>query len=130
MKRARSRRCCAGMCLAASRSRRRLELYLAHASLIMKNGRRRLQLRRLFLACVTVPLLLSGCRREHFPQYAPDFREFAYVTNGGSNTVTVLDLVNLRQDCVLQVGAEPSGITANPKRNEVYAVNSASGSVR
>jgi YVTN family beta-propeller protein len=95
----------------------------------MKNDRRRLQLRRLFLACVTVPLLLSGCRRQHFPEYPPDYREFAYVTNGGSNTVTVLDLVNLRQDRVLQVGAEPTGITANPKRNEVYAVNAGSGTV-
>jgi YVTN family beta-propeller protein len=93
----------------------------------MKNDRRRPRLRRLFVVCL-LPLL-NGCRRQHFPQYPPDYREFAYVTNGGSNTVTVLDLVNLRQDRLLQVGAEPTGITANPKRNEVYAVNSGSGSV-
>jgi len=74
-------------------------------------------------------LSLGGCRRRGFPEYPPDYREFAYVTNGGSNTVTVLDLVNLRQDRVLEVGGAPSGITANPKRNEVYAVNSASGTV-
>jgi YVTN family beta-propeller protein len=87
---------------------------------------------RLFAAYVFL-LVLSGlalsCRRVRFPQYPSDYREFAYVTNGGSNTVTVLDLVNLRQDRVLQVGVEPTGVTANPRRNEVYAVNSGSASV-
>jgi YVTN family beta-propeller protein len=103
----------------------------------VKNGltiknRRRLQLRRLFLACIALGLAafgLASCRRRGFPEYPADYREFAYVTNGGSNTVTVLDLVNLRQERILQVGAAPTGITANPARNEVYAVNSASGSV-
>ena len=74
-------------------------------------------------------LTLAGCRRHHFPQYPANFREFAYVTNTGSNTVTVLDLINLRQDRVLAVGSEPTGITVNPKKNEVYAVNSGSGTV-
>jgi YVTN family beta-propeller protein len=92
-----------------------------------KDGRPRL--RRLFLACLALPLILGGCRRQHFPQYPADYREFAYVTNGGSNTTTVLDLVNLRQDRVLAVGAEPTGVAANPARNEVYVVNSGSGSV-
>jgi YVTN family beta-propeller protein len=114
------------MFLAGLRSRRRLELRLPDDNLIMKNGRRRLRLRRLFAVCMLLPLLLSGCRRQHFPEYPADYREFAYVTNGGSNTVTVLDLVNLRQDRVLQVGVEPTGVTANPKRNEVYVVNSGS----
>jgi YVTN family beta-propeller protein len=94
----------------------------------MKNNGRRLLLGRLFTACVLL-FLLAGCRRRGFPEYPPDYREYAYVTNGGSNTVTVLDIVNLRQDRVLQVGTEPTGVTANPKRNEVYAVNSGSGSV-
>ncbi|GGG93099.1 beta-propeller fold lactonase family protein [Silvibacterium dinghuense] len=69
------------------------------------------------------PLVLAGCTRNHFPQYPPDYRQYAYVTNGGSNTVSVLDLVNLRQDRVLQVGQEPTGVTASPVRNEVYVVN-------
>ena len=92
-----------------------------------KDGRRP-RLRRLFAACALL-LLAAGCRRRGFPEYPADYREFAYVTNGGSNTVTVLDIVNLRQDRVLQVGAEPTGVTANPKRNEVYVVNSAGASV-
>jgi YVTN family beta-propeller protein len=79
---------------------------------------------RLFAAAVLLPLLLSGCRRHHFPQYPPNYREYAYITNGGSNTVSVLDLVNLRLDRVLAVGQQPSGVAANPVRNEIYVVNS------
>jgi YVTN family beta-propeller protein len=86
-------------------------------------------LSRLFFVAALLPLALTGCRRHHFPKYPPNFREFAYVTNTGSDTVTVLDLVNLRQDRVLPVGSEPTGVTANPKKNEVYAVNTGSGTV-
>ncbi|MFZ0661548.1 MAG: YncE family protein [Acidobacteriaceae bacterium] len=81
----------------------------------------------LLLACAL--FAIAGCRRHHFPHYPADFREFAYVTNSGSNTVTVLDLVHLRQDRVLAVGDNPTGITSNPKTNEVYAVNTNSGTV-
>ncbi|HEY0758475.1 MAG TPA: hypothetical protein VGD59_04370 [Acidisarcina sp.] len=82
-----------------------------------------------FLSLLLCTLALAGCRRQHFPQYPANYREYAYVTNGGSNTVTVLDVVNLRQERVIRVGANPSGIGVNPKRNEVYIVNSASNSV-
>jgi len=92
-----------------------------------KNRERRPPASRLFAAVVlSLPLFLGGCRRNHFPQYPADFREYAYVTNGGSNTVSVLDLVNLRQDRVLAVGQEPTGVAVNPVRNEVYVVNSGS----
>ena len=85
-------------------------------------------IRYLFLAgALTSVLALSGCRRHHFPQYPANYREFAYVTNGGSNTVSVLDLVNLRQDRVLAVGPEPSGISINPVKNEIYVVNTGGG---
>jgi YVTN family beta-propeller protein len=73
--------------------------------------------------------LLTACRRHDFPQYPADYREYAYITNGDSNTVTVLDLVNLRQDRVIRVGDNPTGITANPVKNEVYAVNTNSNSI-
>jgi YVTN family beta-propeller protein len=86
------------------------------------------QVCRLLLVAL-LPLALAGCRRHHFPRYPSNYREFAYVTNSGSNTVTVLDLVNLRQDRVLAVGEDPSGITANPVKNEAYAVNTGSGTV-
>src|SRR5579883_3673764 len=74
-------------------------------------------------------LLLTACRPHDFPQFPANYREYAYVTNGGSNTVTVLDLVNLRLDRVLSVGTNPTGIAANSTRNEVYVVNTSSGTV-
>ncbi len=77
----------------------------------------------------TTVLLLAGCRSHEFPDYPANYREYAYVTNGGSNTVTVLDVVNLRQDRVIPVGADPTGVAANPRRNEVYVVNTGSNSV-
>lgn len=71
-------------------------------------------------------LLPLGCRRSHFPDVPAGYREFAYVSNGASNTVSVLDLVYLRQDRTLQVGTQPTGMAVNPKRNEVYVVNTGS----
>ncbi len=74
-------------------------------------------------------LSLTACHRRGFPEHSPDYREFGYVSSGGSNTVTVLDLVNLRQERVIAVGANPTGLAANPTRNEVYAVNTAGNSI-
>lgn len=95
-------------------------------------GDRLASLRSLGTAVLLAPLALAtGCHRNHFPQYARDYREFAYVSDGAAGTVTVLDLVNLRQERILQVGSQPTGLAANPDpgRNEVYAVNTGSGSV-
>jgi YVTN family beta-propeller protein len=69
----------------------------------------------------------AGCQRD--VAYPANYREYAYISNGRSNTVTVLDLVNMRQDRVIAVGAGPSGLAVNPRRNEVYVVNSGSGTV-
>jgi YVTN family beta-propeller protein len=80
------------------------------------------------VVCAVV-LATAGCRRSGFPDVPDGYREFAYVGNGGSNTVTVLDLVYLRQDRTLQVGVNPTNLAANPVRNEVYVVNTQSGSV-
>src|ERR1700733_8985759 len=74
-------------------------------------------------------LAATGCQRRDFPNYPANYREYAYISNGGSNTVTVLDLVNMRQDRVIAVGSGPSGLAVNPRRNEVYVVNSGSGTV-
>jgi YVTN family beta-propeller protein len=72
---------------------------------------------------------VSGCRRSGFPDVPDGYREFAYISNGGSNTVTVLDLVYLRQDRTLQVGSGPTNLVANPVRNEIYVANTQSGTV-
>jgi YVTN family beta-propeller protein len=71
-----------------------------------------------------ITLILTGCRPHDFPQYPPNYREYAYVTNGGSGTVTVLDVVNVRLDRELPVGQNPVAVAASPTRNEVYVVNS------
>src|SRR5271165_5209949 len=67
---------------------------------------------------------LTSCRSHDFPQYPPNYREYAYVTNGDSGTVTVLDVVNVRVDREVPVGQNPVAVTASPTRNEVYVVNS------
>ncbi len=71
------------------------------------------------------PLLLtvSACRSPGFPQYPANYREYAYVTNGGSGTVTVLDVVDVRVDGELRVGLDPVAVAASPTRNEIYVVN-------
>ncbi len=74
--------------------------------------------------CAALALLaLAGCRQQEFPQYPADYREYAYVTNGGSGTVTVLDVVNVRIDREISVGQNPVAVTASPTRDEVYVVN-------
>jgi YVTN family beta-propeller protein len=69
-------------------------------------------------------LALTGCRPHDFPQYPANYREYAYVTNGGSNTVTVVDVVDVRLDREIAVGENPVAVAASPTRNEVYVVNS------
>lgn len=70
--------------------------------------------------------LLAGCSKPGFPHYSNNFREYAYIANGGSDTVTVVDVKNLRQDRVIAVGIDPVSLATNPVRNEVYVVNTGS----
>ena len=74
-------------------------------------------------AAFVLSLALTACRPHDFPQYPPNYREYAYVTNGGSDTVTVLDVVNVRLDRELAVGRHPVALAASPTRNEIYVVN-------
>jgi YVTN family beta-propeller protein len=83
--------------------------------------------RQAFLILLTGLLLavpLTGCRPRSFPTYPANYREYAYVTNGGSGTVTVIDVVNVRVDRELAVGQNPVALAASPARNEIYIVNS------
>ena len=79
--------------------------------------------RGIALFLVTALGLLTGCRPHDFPQYDANYREYAYVTNGGSGTVSVYDVVNVRVDREIPVGQNPTAVAANPARNEVYVVN-------
>jgi YVTN family beta-propeller protein len=78
---------------------------------------------RLRVACCLLPVAcLTACRPHDFPQYPPNYREYAYVTNGESGTVSVLDVVNVRLDREIPVGANPVDVAVSPTRNEAYVV--------
>ena len=81
------------------------------------------------IAAVFPLIFTGGCRRVRFPKLADNYREYAYVANGGAGTVSVLDLVNFRSDRTLRVGDNPISVAVNPVSNEVYVVNAASGTV-
>ena len=82
-----------------------------------------LSARRLLPAAVALAIGLTGCRPHDFPQYPPNYREYVYVTNGDSGTVSVYDVVNLRLDRELAVGRHPVAVVSSTTRNEVYVVN-------
>jgi YVTN family beta-propeller protein len=75
-------------------------------------------------AFALLALTLTACHKQDFPQYPANYREYAYVTNGGGGTVTVVDVVNVRLDRELAVGQNPVAVAASTTRNEVYVVNS------
>jgi YVTN family beta-propeller protein len=78
----------------------------------------------IILSLTLLALALTACRAHDFPQYPPNYREYAYIANGGGGTVTILDVVNIRIDRELPVGRNPVAVTASPTHNEVYVVNS------
>ena len=75
-----------------------------------------------------VSAVLISCTQK-LPDYPPSYREYAYVTNGKSNSVSVLDTRNFRPLTTIPVGVNPTGVAVNPKKNEVYVVNTGSGSL-
>ncbi len=48
---------------------------------------------------------------------------FAYITNTGDNTVTVIDTANDSFVTTIPVGVQPFGVAVNPARTRVYVVN-------
>lgn len=90
-------------------------------------------MRKLLFIAVLLPIL-GGLgwwyfREEPLPNYGPLYREYAYVSNGKSNTVSVIDLSTFALAKTIHVGNEPTGIASNSRKNEIYIVNSASDSV-
>ncbi len=84
------------------------------------------------IAVFTLALATTSCHRR--PDVAAGYHEYAYVTNGKSNSVSVIDVTpdsaaQLRNIKTIAVWSEPTGITANPKRNEVYVANAESNNI-
>jgi YVTN family beta-propeller protein len=63
------------------------------------------------------------------PNYGPAYREYAYVTNGKSSTVSVIDLRTFQPVKTISVGVNPTGVAANGKKNEIYVVNTGSNNI-
>ena len=60
---------------------------------------------------------------------AAGYHEYAYVTNGKSNSVSVIDLLELRNVKTIAVGTSPTGLAASPTRNEIYVANTDSNNI-
>ena len=73
-------------------------------------------------------LSLSACQHHGF-KYPAGYHEFAYITNGKSNTVSIIDAVHFHPLKTLNVGLNPTGVAINPKKNEVYVVNTDSNNI-
>lgn len=71
--------------------------------------------------------LLVGCSSD--PAVAANYHEYAYVTNGKSDSVSVLDARYFQSIKTISVGHGPTGIAVNPANNEIYVVNTGSDSV-
>ena len=76
------------------------------------------------LCALLLAMGASACRQRQTVD--PGYHEYAYVTNGKSNSVSVLDLLQLKNVKTIAVGASPTGVAANPKRNEIYVANAES----
>ena len=79
---------------------------------------------RRFTAMSVACLALAGCRAHDFPEFPANYREYAYVTNGTSGTVSIFDVVNVGLDREISVGQNPVAVAASPTKNEIYVVNS------
>ena len=90
-------------------------------------------LRKFLIVIVLLPVLGAFAwwyfRERPFPDYGPAYREYAYITNGKSNTVSVIDLRTFELAKTIAVGISPTGIAANARKNEIYVVNTGSNNV-
>ena len=67
-------------------------------------------------------VLFTACGEAPRPQAAVRERPFAFVTNGHSNDVSVLDIVRLEVVATIPVGHNPTDVRARPASTEVYVV--------
>ena len=80
-----------------------------------------------YLRSSSLALTATSCHNS--ATVAPGYHEYAYVTNGKSNSVSVLDLLQLRNVKTIAVGAGPTGVAASPTRNEIYVANADSNNI-
>jgi YVTN family beta-propeller protein len=111
-----------------------LEEHLSDNLISPKNKEAAFILRKLLLIITVLIPLLGGLgwwyfREQALPEYGPAYREYAYVTNGKSNTVSVIDLRTFQPARTIAVGTDPTGVAANSKKNEIYVVNTGSNNV-
>ena len=79
------------------------------------------------LSLLLFAAILPACHQDK--TVAPGYHEYAYVSNGKSNSVSVIDLLQLRNVKTIPVGAGPTGIAASLTRNEIYVANADSNNV-
>ncbi len=79
------------------------------------------------LSLLLFAAILPACHQDK--TVAPGYHEYAYVSNGKSNSVSVIDLLQLRNVKTITVGAGPTGVAASPTRNEIYVANADSNNV-
>jgi YVTN family beta-propeller protein len=91
---------------------------------------RRQPLRTILLCFFVTPLLLIAACQQPTLEYPAAYHEYAYITNGKSHDVSVIDMRSFKILKTIAVGKGPTGITASPTRNEVYVVDSESGDLR
>lgn len=82
-----------------------------------------------FIAAGVVSFLLLTTACTQPPAPSPNYREYAYVTNGKSDSVSVIDLRTFRVAATVPVGRGPTGVAASPTKNEIYVVNTDSDNV-
>src|SRR5437763_1571676 len=76
--------------------------------------------------CVSI---FNGCSQQSLDEQKYAYREYIYVANRGSNTVSVIDVFAFTVIKTIPVGKEPSAIAANPRKNEIYVANTESNNV-
>src|SRR6202165_888706 len=106
---------------------------LASSSATLSSSIDQTVLKKLLFSIVLIPVLCGlgwwYFREQALPDYGPAYREYAYVTNGKNNTVSVIDLRTFEPAKTITVGIEPTGVVANGKKNEIYVVNTGSNNV-
>ena len=84
---------------------------------------RRLNYRLLFVLLLIVVAATVEIIRERRPSFLrPDLRLYAFIGNAGDGTVSVVDLVRLKEIGTIPVGPAPSGLRAHPKFAQVWGV--------